>query len=92
MGLELRLTAGSKTTQQFLLHASDYVSWICTEDFGYTIDFSVKLWARRQVWQRCVFIWEEREREREREREGLGEEERGRGGERVFFFPFFSMS
>ena len=46
VALELRLTAGSKATQQFLLHASDYVSWICTEDFGYTIDFSVKLWAR----------------------------------------------
>lgn len=51
----IKLTAGSKTTQQFLLHASDYVSWICTEDFGYTIDFSVKLWARHPHSQvQCV--------------------------------------
>lgn len=42
----MRLTAGSKTTQQFLLHASDHVSWICTEDYGYTIDFCVKIWSR----------------------------------------------
>ena len=63
VGLELRLTAGSKTTQQFLLHTSDYVSWICTEDFGYTIDFSVKLWARWQVGRWCACILRERERE-----------------------------
>lgn len=51
----IKLTAGSKATQQFLLHASDYVSWICTEDFGYTIDFSVKLWARHPHSQvQCV--------------------------------------
>ena len=43
----LRLEAGSRSSQQFLLHALDYVSWICTVEDGYTVDFAVKLCSRK---------------------------------------------
>ena len=55
MELCARLVAGSKAVQQFVLRASDYVSWICTEDQGYTFDFCVKISAKQPHSQvRCV--------------------------------------
>ena len=49
-----QLEAGAKITRQVVLRAGEYVSWVCSVQDAYTVDFVVKLSSRRPQEVRCV--------------------------------------
>eukprot|EP00931_Biecheleriopsis_adriatica_P089210 TRINITY_DN63379_c0_g1_i1.p1 TRINITY_DN63379_c0_g1~~TRINITY_DN63379_c0_g1_i1.p1 ORF type:complete len:341 (+),score=72.65 TRINITY_DN63379_c0_g1_i1:99-1121(+) len=51
----IKLDAGAKSAQQYVLQSDEYVSWECVVSDGYTVDFSVKVCAKRATSEvQCV--------------------------------------
>mmetsp|Transcript_1222 Transcript_1222/g.2881 ORF Transcript_1222/g.2881 Transcript_1222/m.2881 type:complete len:270 (+) Transcript_1222:66-875(+) len=50
----IKLEAGARSTRQVALQAGEYISWVCTVQEAYTVDFGVKLSSRWPQEVRCV--------------------------------------